>query len=71
MKLKEKIAFLFIGLICVILFLMPGEDIKEASSIKIGITEGISNILIEETLERYNESNVILEDLEMYAFEDC
>lgn len=71
MKLKEKIIFLLIGLICVMIFFMQGESDKEVSNIKVGITEGISNILIEETLKIYDESNVILEELEMYSFEDC
>lgn len=71
MRFREKVTFLLIGLICAVLFFIPGENPKEVSSIKVGITEGISNILIEETLKRYNESSVILEELEMHSFEDC
>lgn len=74
-KLKVKTRFiLLIIIILSIGFILCSkfnskDNIRKA--LKIGVTDGIPQVIMSKVAKEYGEDNIELESIEMYTFQDC
>lgn len=74
-KLKVKTR----GILLIIIILSVGfilcskfnnkDNIRKA--LKIGVTDGIPQVIMSKVAKEYGEDNIELESIEMYTFQDC
>ena len=74
-KLKVKIRFILLIIIILgIGFILCSkfnskDNIRKA--LKIGVTDGIPQVIMSKVAKEYGEDNIELESIEMYTFQDC
>ena len=73
LKVRTRVILLIIIILSVGFILCSKFNNKDniRKALKIGVTDGIPQVIMSKVAKEYGEDNIELESIEMYTFQDC
>ena len=73
LKVKTRVILLIIIILSIGFILCSKFNSKDniRKALKIGVTDGIPQVIMSKVAKEYGEDNIELESIEMYTFQDC
>lgn len=73
LKVKTRVILLIIIILSIGFILCSKINSKDniRKALKVGVTDGIPQLIMSKVAKEYGEDNIELESIEMYTFQDC